>query len=149
MFGKMMQMGADARAKMATEVTKFRNREFLDAVCAACAMVATADGSADPAEKRKMMGFLERSPELQHFGTKQVLESFQGIISGFEFDVGIGKAEALKTIGKLRKNEEQARMVVRVAIIIGGSDGKFDEQEKDAARAICRDLGLSPTDFDL
>lgn len=149
MLSKLMQMGQDARNKMAAEVGKFRNREFLEAVTAACAMVASADGKVDPLEKQKMVGFLERSPELQHFDVKQVIESFQKTIGNFEFDQEIGKAEALKTIGKVRKNEEQARMVVRVAIVIGGSDGNFDPHEKEAVRVICRDLNLDPAAFDL
>lgn len=36
------------------QVKKFKNKEFLDAVVAGCAIVAAADGSVDSNEKQKM-----------------------------------------------------------------------------------------------
>ena len=139
----------EARSKLTSEVSKFRNREFMEAVVAACAMVAAADGHIAPEEKRKMIGFLQRADEMKHFDTAQVVAFFEKIAGNYEFDGEIGKAEALKVIGRVRSKPEQARMVVRVACVIGASDGNFDEDEKAAVRAICTDLGLPASDFDL
>jgi tellurite resistance protein TerB len=144
-----MKFLADARAKMALEVAKFKNEKFMDAVCAACAMIAVADGTIDPVEKQKMMGFMQHSDELSVFDFDKVTSSFSAIAKKFEFDMGIGKAEALKVISRVKDKPEQARMVVRVAIAIGGSDGNFDEHEKAAVRAICTELGLDPAEFDV
>jgi tellurite resistance protein TerB len=139
----------ETRAKLTAEVSKFRNKDFMEAVVAACAMVAAADGHIAPEEKRKMIGFLQRADEMKHFDTTQVVAFFEKIAGNYEFDGEIGKAEALKVIGRVRSKHEQARMVVRVACVIGASDGNFDEDEKAAVRTICADLGLSPSDFDL
>lgn len=139
----------EARSKLTSEVSKFRNREFMEAVVAACAMVAAADGSISGDEKRKMIGYLQRADEMKHFDTATVVAFFEKIAGNYEFDGQIGRAEALKVIGKVRSKPEQARMVVRVACVIGASDGNFDEDEKAAVRMICADLGLPASDFDL
>jgi tellurite resistance protein TerB len=138
-----------ARDKLANEVSKFRNREFMEAVTAGCALVAAADGSIDSAEKQKMMGFIQGSNELKVFDAKDVIQSFTDTCAKFEFDIQIGRAEALKSVGKLRGKDDAARLLVRVCCAIGSADGSFDEQEKAACRSICAELGLTPSDFDL
>ena len=50
----------------------------------------------------------------------------------FEFDNEIGKAEALKMIGKLRSKPDAARLMVRISCI-GSADGSFDDKEKQVA----------------
>lgn len=138
-----------AREKLAAEVTRFKNREFMDAVVAGCAMVAAADGDISSAEKQKMTGFIQNSSELKVFDLKDVIKSFQEICGKFEFDAEIGRAEALKTIGKLRNKPDAGRLLVRVCCAIGGADGNFDEGERAVCRNICKELGLAPSDFDL
>jgi tellurite resistance protein TerB len=138
-----------ARDKLATEVTKFKNREFMDAVVAGCALVAAADGDISASEKLKMTGFIQNSQELKAFDPEDVLKSFQAICSNIEFDFQIGQAEALKTIAKIKKKEGAARLLIRVCCAIGGADGHFDDAERAMCRIICIELGLNSADFDL
>lgn len=140
---------ANVRAKMAAEVSKFKNKAFMEAVVSGCALVAAADGSIDSAEKQKMAGFIERSDELKHFDMRQVIEVFQKTAGDFEFDQAIGKATALRTIGKIKGNAEQARLLVRIVCAIGAADGNFDAQERAVVAEIARELGLDPAEFDL
>ena len=42
-----------------------------------------------------------------------------------------------------------ARQLIRIGIMVGGADGTFDDKEKDVVRKACRELGLSPADFEL
>ena len=53
-----------ARDKLSTEVSKFKNREFMEAVVSGCALVAAADGNISSDEKQKMVGFIQNSNEL-------------------------------------------------------------------------------------
>jgi len=130
-------------------ITRFKNKAFLDAVVAGCALVAAADGKIDASEKQKMAGFIQRSPELKVFDMQEVILSFNQITDNFEFDFIIGKASALQTIGKIKHNEESARLLVRVCCAIGLADGDFDEDEKAIVREICKELNLNPDEFDL
>lgn len=140
---------AAARATLAAEASKWKNKDFMEAIVAATVLIAAADGSIDAAEKAKMMGYVQRSDELKHFDPKTVIDTFNKLAGNFDFDYSIGKAEALKVINRVKANDEQARMVVRVAMVIGASDGDFDNDEKAAVRTICAELGLAPADFDL
>jgi tellurite resistance protein TerB len=138
-----------ARAAITAEVSKYKNREFMEAVIAACALIAAADGDVSSEEKQKMMGYVSNADELKNFKTDDVIAYFQSIVSKFDFDRSIGEAEALKVIGKVRGKEDQARMVVRVACVIAASDGNFDESERGVVRRICADLGLDAAQFDV
>lgn len=149
MLNWLKDKGLEARGRLTAEVSKFRNRSFMEAVVAACAMVAAADGTVSSEEKQKMAGFIRNSDELKHFSMPEVIAYFEKVIGNFDFDAEIGRAEALKVIGRLRGNEEQARIMVRVACAIGASDGNFDDDERAVVRSICVELGLKPADFDL
>jgi len=131
------------------EVKRFKNRSFMEAAVAGCAMVAAADGVIRPEEKQKMAGFIQRNDALKVFDMNDVIKTFDKFTQGFEFDAQIGKGEALKAIGKVRKNSEEARLLVRVCCAIGAADGDFDPDEKKVVRQICRELDLDPADFEL
>lgn len=140
---------AAARTRMTEEISKYKNREFMEAVVAGCALVAAADGDISASEKQKMIGFIQNSDELKVFDITLVIETFNKSCAKFEFDAAIGKAEALKLVGKLRGKTDAARLLVRVCCAVGNADGRFDSDEQAACRAICTELGLSPSDFDL
>ncbi|MEP1318378.1 MAG: tellurite resistance TerB family protein [Roseibium sp.] len=140
---------AKARASLTAEVSKYKNKQFMEAVIAGCALMAAADGNVSADEKKKMMGYIQQSEELKHFDQGEMMASFQKIVTGFEFDMDLGKAEALKVIGRLKGKDEQARILVRVVCAIGASDGDFDADEQALASQISRELGLDPKDFDL
>ena len=149
MLNWLKDKGTEARTRLTAEVSKFKNKTFMEATVAACAMVAAADGTVSSDEKQKMAGFIRNSDELKHFSMTEVIAFFEKVVGNFDFDAEIGRAEALKVIGRLRGNEEQARVMVRVACAIGASDGSFDEGEKAVVRTVCKELGLNPSDFDL
>ncbi len=140
---------AAARAKMSEEMTKYRNRDFMDAVVAGCALVAAADGSVSSEEKQKMIGYMQASDELKVFKIEDVIASFSAIVAKFDFDATIGKGEALRKIAKIKGKSGADRLLVRVCCAIGASDGDFDAKERAAVVGICTELGLTPAEFDL
>jgi tellurite resistance protein TerB len=139
----------EVSSSLKTEVTKFRNKTFLEGVVAGCALVAYADGTVKPEEKQKMMGFLENSDVLSVFDVTDVIGMFEKYAKSFEFDYKIGEANALKAVGNLKSKETEARLMVRVCCAIGAADGNFDDDEKASVRKICGELGLNPKEFDL
>jgi len=149
MFNRLKQTAEQARSKLSIEASRFKNRTFMEAVVNGCVLVAAADGSIDSAEKQKMAGFIERSNELKHFDLREVIDEFQNAASAYESDNLIGKTCALEKIRKIKANEDQARLLVRVVSAIGAADGDFDTQEKEMVTEIARELGLNPADFDI
>jgi tellurite resistance protein TerB len=130
-------------------LTRFKNKEFLEAVVAGCALVAAADGTIDDSEKETMAGFIQRNDALKVFDMSQVIASFNKFIGNFEFNVLVGKAEAFRAIHKIKTNEEAARLLIRVCCAIGMADGDFNSTEKAVVREICLELGLNPNEFGL
>ncbi len=139
----------EVSASVKNEVARFKTKTFMEAAVAGCVMVAHADGTVRAEEKQKMMGFIRSSDALKVFDTDEVVAAFNKFASNYEFDVQIGEATVLQTIAKLKGNEAEARLMVRVCCVIGAADGTFDDAEKQAVRRICHELGLNPTEFDL
>ena len=140
---------ADMTTQTKTQVGKFKNKEFANASMAMCALIAAADGSIDPEERRKTAGFIGSNDVLSVFDVAELQEKFNWYASKLEKDFDFGKVEAIATIGKLRSKPDAARAVIQVGIIIGGADGNFDKNEQQAVREACNAVGIPPADFDL
>lgn len=131
------------------QVKRFKNKDLMDAIVAGCAVVAVADGTIDASEKQKMAGYLGRSEELSVFNMSEVIDRFNHFAGNMDFDVMVGKQEALRVIAKFKSKPEIARIIVGVCCAVGAADGNFDDQEKAVVRDICNSLGLSPGEFGL
>lgn len=131
------------------EVAKYKNADFMQAVIAAVAKMAYADGIVDAKEKQKMIQYFQISEELKVFKQDEVIAAWTSFSGKYDFDLDIGSIESLKAIAKVRSKPDMARAVVRVSLIIANADGNFDDNEKKAAREICAELALDPTEFGL
>lgn len=140
---------SDVSKTLKDEVTMVKSQTFLEGVVAGCTLVAFADGVVRPEEKQKMMGFMRNNDALSLFDSGAIIKLFDKYASRYEFDRSIGEGDCLAAIGKLKKKETEARLLVRVCCAVGASDGNFDPMEQEAARKICVELGLNPADFDL
>ncbi|MFZ7943542.1 TerD family protein [Neobacillus sp. 19] len=127
--------------------SRYKSQDVLDAVVAACALVAMADGYLDASERQKMLEFVHQSDELRVFDTNKVIQKFNLFISRMENDRMMGRAEAFRALGKIRSKPEIARLVARYCIAIGYADGNFDHHEQQMVADICRELGLNPAEF--
>lgn len=139
----------ETAANLKTEVSKYKNRTFLEATVAGCALVAAADGNISSEEKQKMIGFMKQSDALSVFDISEVITLFEKFSAQFSFDPIIGKGECLQVIGKLKKDTGASRLLVRVCCAVGAADGNFDDDEKAIVREICHELGLNPEEFAL
>ena len=137
------------KTQLGDTITRFKNKEFMHATVAGCALVAAADGDISTAEKQKMVGFIQRTDELKVFDMSEVISQFNKFAEGFEFDTFIGKAEALKAIATQRNNPEAARLLIRVCSAIGMADGEFSSSEQAIVIDMCRELQLNPAEFNL
>jgi tellurite resistance protein TerB len=130
-------------------VKKFANKDFMEAVAAGCAMIAYADGSIDSVEKQKMVGFINLNDALKVFKLNDILARFNHYVEMFEFDLSVGKTEAMSAISKLKKNTDAAKILITVCCAIGASDGNFDNNEKTIVKEMCQALGLDSSKFEL
>ena len=143
-FFKKMREGLDS---LTDEIKKYTNENFLDAVTAASAMVAAADGSIDREEIDKMKSFIKSNDALKVFNTGEVLDNFKKWTDQFEADSDIAHINALKAIAKVKKDTDEAKSLMRLVVTIGRADGDFDDDEKRVAVEIAGELGLTAHEF--
>lgn len=143
----LKSMGQSAQAAMEGEFSRFKNKDALDAMIGASVMIAAADGNIDASEKQKLLGFLKNSALTKAYSADQVIKVFGEHAGRFEWDVEVGRAEALRIIGRQRGNVETARAIARLCVMIGKADGTFDAAETKAASLVITELGLSPAEF--
>ncbi|MEZ4606844.1 MAG: TerB family tellurite resistance protein [Deinococcales bacterium] len=132
-----------------TKVSQFKSNDFANASMAVCALIAAADGTIDPSERRKTAAFIGSSDVLSVFPVADIKAKFDEYCNKVEADFDFGKVDLLQVVGKLAKKPEQARAVIQIGIIIGGADGDFSNTEKTALKEICRTLNIPPSEYDL
>lgn len=149
MFDRMKAFLEEGKNILVDEVKKVKNKEFLEAVMAGCAMVSAADGTISSDEKQKMVAFIKQNDALKVYDINDAIKIFTSYSSKFDFDSQIGKGECLQSISKLKKKPDQGRLMIRVCCAIGKSDGNFDKEEMKVVTEICNELGFQPSDFGL
>ncbi|AZI56984.1 Tellurite resistance TerB [Nakamurella antarctica] len=136
-------------AQLKTKTGQFKNKELANGSMAMCALIAAADGTIDPEERRKTAALISSNDILSIFEPSELKEKFDWYCDKLAKDYDFGKVEAIATIGKLKSKPEQARAVIQIGIIIGGADGNFDAHERGAVKDACFAVGIAPTEFDL
>ncbi|WP_039057618.1 tellurite resistance TerB family protein [Enterobacter sp. Bisph1] len=148
-FNKVKGALNSGREELTRQVGRFKNKKFMQGTVAVCVRIAVSSDGVSAEEKQKMMSFLRASEELKVFDTSEVIEFFNKLVASFEFDVEIGKGEAMKYILALKDQPEAAQLALRVGIAVAKSDGDFDADEQHAAREIALSLGFEPAEFAL
>lgn len=130
-------------------IKQFANKDFMEAVAAGCALIASADGDISSEEKQKMVGYINLNDSLKVFKLNDVLTRFNHYADMFAFDYNVGKAEAMKSMTKIKSKPDAAKTLIAVCCSIGAADGNFDKDEIALVREICSALGVNPADFKL
>jgi tellurite resistance protein TerB len=148
-LGWLKERAGEFRQQAGDTLKRYQNENMLNALTGGCAWLASADGTISGEEKRKMLNFMQISPEMKVFDTKKVLTSFTSIADTFAVDYEFGRIEAVSRIAKIKSDAAAANVLVRLVIILGASDGNFDADEKKVVREICGLLDIDPAQFDL
>lgn len=117
-----------------------RQQEMLDALVAACALIAYADGEADEAERRKLLGMMRRLPLLEGFSRDDLADEFGRYERAFEEDADRARAQALATIEGLKPNTPEIRVLLRACDEILHADGVAHPLEYETLSVIGRAL---------
>lgn len=131
----------------ATDTWTPRQLEHLDAVVAACALMAHADGDVTPEERGRMLDRVRRQPGLVPFGVDDVLEAFEALDARFQARPEEAMAEAEMMIRRLKGRAEAAE-VVAAAVAVSIADGGLEAEEQGVFVELCGWLGVAPRRFD-
>lgn len=116
----------------------------MEALVAACALVAQADGWVTQDERRRMVDRLRRSPAVAVFGVDEVVLAFETLVQRLERDIDDGEATAEVAVKRLRGQPGLSRLLVETACAVADADGGFDAEERDVILRLCQLLDLDP-----
>lgn len=139
---------APRNALTPTQAWTPREIEQLEAVVAACALIAHADGEVSTAERGRMLERIKGQTGLASFGVDDVLEAFEAIDARFYARPDEARAEAEMMIRRLQGRAEAAE-VAAAAMAVSIADGGFDAEEREIILDICAWLDVAPDRFDL
>ncbi|MEU8618624.1 TerB family tellurite resistance protein [Streptomyces sp. NPDC048623] len=134
---------------MLAKKNDLKSGAFRDASMAMCALVAAADGTVDPAERRRVAQLIATNEVLRNFDATDLQRRFDASLERLTADFDFGKVSVLQEVAKARKKPAEARAVIQIGIVIGGADGDFDKTEQAVVREACYALDLPPHEFDL
>ncbi|MFC0037302.1 tellurite resistance TerB family protein [Actinomadura rayongensis] len=149
LWNRLRESTKTMQAQLLAKKNELTSGAFRDASMAMCALVAAADGTVAPEERRRTASLITVNEVLQNFPAEDLRQRFETYLSRLTSDFAFGKVGVLQDIAKVGRKPAEARAVIQIGIIIGGADGDFDATEKAVVREACHAVGLDPAEFDL
>ncbi|MBJ7903140.1 MULTISPECIES: tellurite resistance TerB family protein [unclassified Streptomyces] len=149
LWDRIKESAATMQTQLVAKKNDLKSGAFRDASMAMCALVAAADGTVDPSERRRVAQLIAGNEVLQNFDAMDLQRRFEANLDKLTADFDFGKVSVLQEVAKAKKKPAEARAVVQIGIVIGGADGNFDKDEQAVVREACYTLDLPPHEFDL
>ncbi|KPI26764.1 MULTISPECIES: tellurite resistance TerB family protein [Streptomyces] len=149
LWDRIKESASTMQTQLVSKKNDLKSGAFRDASMAMCALVAAADGTIDPAERRRVAQLIASNEVLQNFDATDLQRRFDDNLNKLTTDFDFGKVSVLQEIAKAKKKPAEARAVIQIGIVIGGADGDFDKTEQAVVREACFTLDLPPHEFDL
>ncbi|WP_055693959.1 tellurite resistance TerB family protein [Streptomyces prasinopilosus] len=149
LWDRIRESATQMQSQLEARKNDLRSGAFRDASMAMCALVAAADGVADPSERQRVAQLIATNDILRNFPADDLRRRFEENLDRLAADFAFGRVSVLQEVAKARKKPVEARAVIQIGIIIGGADGDFDRDEQAVVREACFALGLPPHEFDL
>ncbi|MEV8599025.1 TerB family tellurite resistance protein [Streptomyces griseoviridis] len=149
LWDRIKESASTMQTQLVAKKNDLKSGAFRDASMAMCALVAAADGTIDPSERRRVAQLIASNEVLQNFPADDLRRRFEQNLDKLTADFDFGKVSVLQEIAKAKKKPAEARAVIQIGIVIGGADGDFDPTERAVVREACFTLDLAPHEFDL
>jgi tellurite resistance protein TerB len=149
LWDRIRESASTMQTQLVAKKNDLKSGAFRDASMAMCALVAAADGTIDPGERRRVAQLIATNEVLNNFDADDLRRRFEDNLAKLTADFDFGKVSVLQEIAKAKKKPAEARAVIQIGIVIGGADGDFDKTERAVVREACFILGLPPHEFDL
>ncbi|MBD8554892.1 tellurite resistance TerB family protein [Rhizobium sp. CFBP 8762] len=142
MFGSL-------KAKFSGSVNKYSGRkDFLEAVCAAAALVAAADGDISDAEVDQTVKAVASNVNLSAAFKPAEIERVADAMLKRAQGGRVGRNGLYKEIEQIASDPEMAETVLLSSLDVADQGG-IDAKEKDVLDKIARSLGLNLASYDV
>ncbi len=125
-----MAMGLSIREKLSGEIFRFLNRDFVDAVMSACALIAYADKKVRISERYQIDKIISNDPTLTQFDPEAAGDRLDDALEDLKANGEVGKARLQAKVAKLRGHPKRTRTLLRAAYLIITADGEIAEAEE-------------------
>ena len=123
-------MAGDLRSKLKDELDRYRNRDFLKAMMAVCALTALADGDFNISEKYEVQRIIDTTDILRAFDPKKVVGVFDDYIHAIRNEEQERVRKVLNNkIARFAMDYKGSRTLLRAAYLVMAADGEIAEQE--------------------
>lgn len=130
-------------------VNKYSGRkDFLEAVCAACALVSAADGELEDAEIAQTVKGISSNPALAGAFSSREIEQTADAMCKRAQGGRVGRAGLYKELEDIASDKEMAETVLLTALDVADSDGQIEPEEKKVLEKIAQTFGLNLANYD-
>ena len=140
MFGFFTTLMTDYR----TQLERHKNRPFLNASMAACALVAASDGSVSLGERVRVDQIFARLNALRVFDPHEAVDAFNEFAQEILRSPREGRAQALKAVEAMAGDSERAELVIRVCLALSEAGGDRSLVDQIEIVTLCSMLGVDP-----
>jgi tellurite resistance protein TerB len=128
------------------QLQRHRNRPFLRAAMAACALVSVASGSVSFRHRVHVDRLMDTLDALKVFDPHEGVEQFNQFVDALKADPEAGHRHALEVIAdEVAHEPEKARLLGRICLAVSQRDGVIPAAEWREVASLCRCLGVAPT----
>lgn len=124
------------------EMDVYRSAAFMEALVAAYAIVAHADGEVAPKERRRLMSMARNEPLLAHFSHADIAGEFALHEANYELDNELAGVLAAEKLEAMRGHPREARTIIAAARAAILADDVLHPSEMRALHEIKQALGL-------
>jgi tellurite resistance protein len=129
----------------AIQLERHRNRDFLRAAMAACALVAMASGRVSLRDRVHVDRVLETLDALKVFDPHEGVGLFNEYVARLEADAIAGRRAVLDLVAEeVAKEPEKAELLARICLATSAPQLEGGEAQRQALADLCRCIGVSP-----
>ncbi|PYE89633.1 tellurite resistance TerB family protein [Phyllobacterium leguminum] len=148
MFGILKKTLGAAAKEVKAEYGE--SKDFLEAICAASALVAASDGDIEESERRKVVSIISNHPTLSKLYQSNIIEQTADTMFKRAKDVS-GRQQLARELDDIKSRPDGSQMaedVYLIALDIANSDGEIEPQEDAVLKKIAARLGIDASKFD-
>jgi tellurite resistance protein TerB len=139
---KFADFRAQALAELADELEDEVGEDLIEALAAATAMVAFADGVPSAEEREELLSVFEEEDRLTEVDLDDLFDAFDDYAERFEEDAAAAENEVLTAVAVFDDSPELGRLIVRAALAVASTDGTLGPAEEKAVARLCNVLAL-------
>jgi tellurite resistance protein TerB len=130
--------------KLVSEAQHYRNKEFLKAIMAVCALVALADDEFQVVERQRIFQAFSRVPALRELDFHKALEILEAYTYVLRRDGLAAKEVLYKKVRRMAGKHKRVRTMMRLAYLIIVADEEVHDAEMREFQHLCGLLNLQP-----